>query len=224
MRGFRAPYLLLIPKPWHSPGLFVSAARQTWLAKAITQGDVMILDQKQLHSYFDYDPTTGFLTWKERAALTSHDRAWNTKYAGRRAGGIHKKVGGYESRQVWLRGKIYAEHRIIWAWMTGEDPPAQIDHRDRDATNNMWSNIRDADGKNNWNKSMRRDNRSGVTGVCLDKNARKWQAVLYVKGIKQHVGLFRDAHLAKSAVEDARLVHGFDPDHGAHYAHYVRSA
>ena len=44
-------------------------------------------------------------------------------------------------RKLTFDREIYLSHRIIWMWMTGEDPgEMEVDHIDRDRFNNRWSN------------------------------------------------------------------------------------
>lgn len=77
---------------------------------------------------------------------------------------------------ITINGKIYKHHRIIWLWMTGEWPEGLIDHRDRDAMNNRWGNLRDATPSiNSHNQDMHGNNTSGTSRVCWDKSQRKWR-------------------------------------------------
>ena len=52
----------------------------------------------------------------------------------------HPNKTGYW--QVMLDRKSYLAHRIIWKWMTGDDPPQLIDHINHDTHDNRWENLR----------------------------------------------------------------------------------
>ena len=136
-----------------------------------------------LREILDYDPEEGILEWKHRPL--NHDlwtvrgaRSFNSQFAGTRAGFERKvKNRDYVRRELKLPGgKNYLEHRIIWAWMTGEWPEKMIDHIDQNPLNNRWSNLREADNATNQqNSSRRKDNTSGVVGVSWDKKRSKWK-------------------------------------------------
>ena len=91
-----------------------------------------------LQKKFDYNPETGTLT--------------------RRSTG---KTLGYPAQRGWLRVKVndthYRVHRIVWKMHYGEDPPIglDIDHINRDKTDNRISNLRVVTRKENCNNTIR---------------------------------------------------------------------
>lgn len=173
-----------------------------------------------------YSPDTGIFTWRERARRwfrSDRDfRAWNARYAGERAGAIWTNhETGYQARVIRLLGRRHKEHRVAWMWMTDEPLPPEIDHENRDATDNRWMNLRASTHANNGrNQSMSRNNTSGVTGVRWHKATGKWQAQCKVSGIPHHLGLFRDLCEAARVVAEFRAANGFDPSHGSELACY----
>ena len=59
------------------------------------------------------------------------------------AGSKHKDKNGKYYWRIKHRGKWYGAHRIVWYLNTGEDPgTSEIDHKDRDETNNTFGNLR----------------------------------------------------------------------------------
>jgi len=45
--------------------------------------------------------------------------------------------------KVMLNRQPFLGHRIVWAWLTGDDPgDLYIDHIDRNRANNRWWNLR----------------------------------------------------------------------------------
>ena len=86
--------------------------------------------QEFLRERFDYDPESGILTW-------AYGRPGVSK--GTVAG--HPNKNG-QFVQVMLDRKSYLVHRIVWKWMTGDDPPSLIDHINHDPHDNRWENLR----------------------------------------------------------------------------------
>jgi hypothetical protein len=104
----------------------------------------------------------------------------------------------------------YLAQRIIWKIMTGEEPTEQIDHRNGNRLDNRWSNLRAAsNGQNIHNSKLRRDNTSGVKGVCWDIEAKKWSAQLAIGKRQRRIGRFSTIEAATKAINKARLeLHG----------------
>ena len=158
----------------------------------------------------DYDPTTGALTWRPRAVsdfkATRRRSAehlcqwWNARFAGQPAG----TVGGNGYVYVRLCGRIALAHRVIYAIVTGVWPHGEVDHRDRDRTNNRWLNLRAAtSGQNKWNAPAQRNNTSGHKGVSLCKQSGKWRASISRNGRQTHLGFFVRKEDAAAAYEAA---------------------
>ena len=141
--------------------------------------------QARLRELLDYDPLSGGLVWK------SHQR--RTDYIGRPAGSTKP---GYV--RVSLDQQFYAAHRLIWVWMTGEDPGAlEVDHIDRDRQNNRWDNLRLATvSQNRMNCAVK--SRSGLPkGVKHNKG--RFGARIVVDKVDHWLGTFdtpEEAHQA----------------------------
>jgi hypothetical protein len=151
--------------------------------------------QKRLKELFDYDPPTGKLSIKERRRGVKQ---------GQEAGCVHQH--GY--RIVKIDRTPYRAHRIIWKWMTGDDPKDyQIDHIDLDRSNNTWDNLRLATNQENrFNCPLRVDSTTGLKGVCWDKRARRFRSSIRLDGRLIYLGNFitdTEAHAAycKAAAE-----------------------
>jgi len=179
-----------------------------------------------LRELLDYDAGSGIFTWRQRdRSWFKSDKScqlWNARDSGKRAGCIQRrKRNGYRSRHIRLLGKSYMEHRLAWMWMMGEMPKGQIDHINRDATDNRWSNLKQSTcDENSKNHSMRANNSSGVTGVYWKTDAGKWCAVCGLGGKSHHLGYFDDIEEAAKVVTEFRCRHGFSPGHGVRLAHY----
>ena len=187
-----------------------------------------LITPESIRDLLDYDPDSGVFTWRKRDIrwFKSYKgwATWNGKFAGKRAGRVWTSPRtGYQSRHLYLLGKNNNEHRLVWMWMTGNTPPLQIDHINRDATDNRWSNLRSTEGfSNNMNMSMHSSNTSGVTGVSWFKPAKKWAAKCELSGKRYYLGYFNNLDEAAMEVMEFRADNGFDPGHGLSRAHYSR--
>lgn len=86
-------------------------------------------------------------------------------------------------------------HRIV---MGVTDPNIEVDHkkhppRNEHKVDNRKSNLElVTPSQNQMNLSLRRDNKSGVTGVCWIKNRNKWRAYIRTNGKQIRLGDFSD--------------------------------
>jgi len=167
-----------------------------------------------LNECFECLGNDGLLIWKIRPI--SHfkdDRSQmlqNAQFAGRVAG----------SGKPYLRSKIannsFLNHRIIF-FMSHGFIPQEIDHIDGNKANNRLDNLREATRSQNMhNKSMPRNNTSGIKGVHFHKYTKKWTAACKINNKFHHLGLFESVDEAAQAVikfrEDAL---GNFANHGA---------
>lgn len=160
------------------------------------------------HEYFTYVHDTGFLIWKERPLRHFKNivtqKAWITRYAGRRAGKVHRgKSGKPESIRITVAKKNPKAHRIIWEMMVGPIPSGLcIDHIDRNPTNNRLSNLRLAThAQNMQNKGPI----GGAKGYFFYTPKKPWVAQIYHNGKKIVLGRFATEEEASKAYQDARI-------------------
>jgi len=170
----------------------------------------LLPSREELDALFEYDPKTGVLTWRRRTGNSRADLGFNNKAGGKPAGTRHAGRAGNQYLVIGINGSYFKAHRIIWKMVTGEEPPEFIDHEDGDNFNNRWGNFRDADnGTNLQNSKLRKDNKSGVKGVCWDAYHKKWVANIAVNGKQTRLGRFDTIEAAAAVVNAARLkVHG----------------
>lgn len=100
---------------------------------------------------------------------------------------------------VRICGESYMAHRIIWALCNGADPgDMDVDHIDRDKSNNRPSNLRLATRSQNCaNKPTR--------GVHQRKSSGRFQAYVYKDRACIHLGIFDTEEAARAAHEAAKL-------------------
>ena len=119
------------------------------------------------------------------------------------AGG--KNLNGYIV--ISIKCKIYCAHRLIWLWHYGYVPENDIDHINRDRSDNRIENLREVSRScNTRNTGNYITNKSGVKGVHWYKPQGKWAAQIGLNGKIVNIGYytdFLDAVCARLAAEQA---------------------
>ena len=170
---------------------------------------------KALAAQVTYDPETGIIIWNFREELTRGDKIFNARFAGRECGRIDFR--GYRAIGFTHEGNLYTlkGHRLAWLITYGKLPDGDIDHINRDKSDNRIKNLRDVPHSVNLkNARMQRNNTSGVTGVRWIKSKGKWRAEAQADGLTRHLGYFDCIREAESAVKAFRAKHGFTDSHG----------
>ena len=83
------------------------------------------------------------------------------------AGSLKTVNGRPEAWSVKIKGRLYTAARVVWILQHGNiDDALVVDHIDRNVSNNDISNLRLVSVKdNNANRSIGRNNKTGVNGV-----------------------------------------------------------
>jgi hypothetical protein len=151
-----------------------------------------------LKSMLDYGPDTGQFRWKvERPKHGGMTRVGDI------AGGDKE---GYIV--ITIDGRRWRAHILAWLFMTGEMPPEDIDHIDRDRSNNCWINLRLATRSvNNHNSTPSIVNSSGVKGVSWNEAKQRWHARIQVEDRLILLGDFAVFEDAVTARQQAELQH-----------------
>ena len=126
--------------------------------------------QEELKSLYDYDSETGILTSKR----------WG------------RPVGTTDSKGEGLRTRFGRIHRLIWVWMTGDDPGTDvIDHINGDPYDNRWDNLRRCTrAQNQMNRGDNDNSTSGYKGVTFHWGLMKWQAAIGFMGKVHYLGVY----------------------------------
>jgi HNH endonuclease len=142
---------------------------------------------EMLHSLLIYDEHSGRLTWKCRG-----NRRWDKRYGGATAGAIFTQKSGRQYCTISILGSQYYTHRVIWKMMTGNEPPAVLDHADNNGLNNRWTNLRAASiAENNVNSKLRVDSIVGIKGVRRSgSKSERYCARIRVANREVHLGSF----------------------------------
>ncbi len=148
------------------------------------------LTRARLRELLHYDRDTGEFRWWKRVG--------DEVRLGERAGCL----------EICVDERWYAAHQLAWRYKTGRWCRPMIDHRDGDATNNRWTNLRRATHSQNTANSRRpRTNTSGYKGVT--RHRRRWRAIICKKGRWIYLGTFATPEAAHAAyVAAARKLFG----------------
>ena len=132
---------------------------------------------EELRSILHYDPLTGVFT-RIRSAHPN------------RVGAV---VGSASHGYIRIRllGKCYPAHRLAWLYVYGTWPKNQIDHINRNRSDNRIANLRDVTNQQNMcNAGDYSTNTSGRKGVYWDKRDSRWRACITDNGRYLSLGYF----------------------------------
>ena len=139
------------------------------------------MNQKYLRDIFDYHPSGRLIHKKRRPGCT----------VGKMVEGSVRKDG---RRRIDIlrdgKRKSYLHYRLIYLWHHGY-LPEQIDHINRDPSDDRIENLRETDHvRNAHNANLSKRNSSGHTGVSPESG--KWRVRVYYKGKNHNGGLIAD--------------------------------
>ena len=158
-----------------------------------------------------YEALSELVYWEGPVARWRVSRCRNKVKKGSEVGSIQSS--GYKTTQFSLnkKGKTIYLHRLRWFMEYGEFPKGAIDHIDRDKTNNVPSNFRDANVESNGHNRGKICNKfsSDYKNVCWDKYYTKWLVQVRIgSGIRKFGGRFDcEIEAAKRADQLAKEFH-----------------
>lgn len=124
---------------------------------------------------------------------------------------VGQRVGNNHSSGycfVKIKGKLYAEHRLVWLMHHGSFPVSELDHEDLDKRNNAIGNLREStrsgncSNRNGWGSS-------GYKGVTSNKRGKPWLAYIRKDGKVTRLGNFEDIEETAKAYDIAAMnLHG----------------
>lgn len=135
------------------------------------------LTRELVLEHLEYHEETGTFTWVKPTARCIK--------AGELAGSTNKL--GYCI--IILKGNFIPVHRLVWFMEHGVFPSKNLDHIDRNPSNNIISNLREADqSQNNCNTLMREGNTSGYKNITIKKGNKQYAryfAEVAFKGVRK---------------------------------------
>ena len=128
-----------------------------------------------VHNDFNYHPRTGELSYNMPRRLV-----------------VVGQIITSHTIKVPAGGQSYPIARIIWYWMTGNDPGELfVDHADGDATNNQWANLRLATPQQNmFNRAAYGTFAKGVVFKSDANRSKPWSARIRINGRKVAIGAY----------------------------------
>lgn len=156
-------------------------------------GEIM-LTQQRLKSQINYCPDSGTFTWIVARKGVSKDKE---------CGRISK---GHGYREICIDNKLYRAHQLAFLYMNGVFVDSEIDHINRDKTDNKWCNLRPCTkSQNAANVGLKKSNTSGAKGVVWDKSRNKWRVQIRINGKKTNLGRYENfeeaVEVSKKALE-----------------------
>jgi hypothetical protein len=154
------------------------------------------LTQARLKQLLDYNPETGEFFWKV---------VNKRNHPGGCAGGIDNSHGYW---RITVDGNRYRAHRLVWLWWFGYFPKEELDHKNRNRSDNRLSNLREATPRQGQaNRKAKKGSHSGLKGAF--RHGQRWQAAIKQSGKNVHLGTFDTAIAAHEAYcKAAQELHG----------------
>lgn len=140
-------------------------------------------DASVLWEWFIYNPLTGVLIWAKRS---------NSKVP-------EGSVAGTKSKshlRLRFQGGAYAVHRIIYKWVTGEEPGPVVEHLDDNGFNNRFWNLEDSDQRSNV-RTMWKHKNGEFQGYSVQNG--RYKANIRIDNHLHHLGHFDTPEEARAA-------------------------
>jgi hypothetical protein len=111
--------------------------------------------------------------------------------------------------RITLNRKGYLAHRLVFLYKTGEIP-VEIDHKDKNPSNNRWSNLREVNrSQNSLNKTAYVNNKTGYKNVFFRKDISRYSVRISTNGVYRCFGVFLTAEEANEVATSKRKeLHG----------------
>jgi hypothetical protein len=167
----------------------------------------IIVTQNLVRELLHYDQETGIFIWRYRdRKYFPSDRAynaWNARYPGKEAGSKR-----YEYVLIGIFGRLFSAHRLAFLYVTGSLPDTDIDHKDRNRSNNAFENLRAVSRAVNTQNSFipLKNNKLQIRGVRQIRG-KKFVARIIVDRECHHLGTFTTAEEANAAYLAAKQVY-----------------
>ena len=153
-----------------------------------------MITQKYLQDFFDYNQNSGVFTRKKKTGAST------------KVGEIVGKNKGNGYFAFCVLGKLQYVHRMAWLYVYGEIPSKNIDHINRNPSDNRLCNLRLVNqSQNTANSTIFKANTSGFKGVTFRKDTKKWQAQIMVNYKLKNLGSFESKEEAYEARKKAAI-------------------
>lgn len=153
-----------------------------------------MLTQERLKELLTYNPVSGVFIR-------------NTNIHTARIGDVTGSINELGYVDIYLDGKKYKSHRLVWLYVFGVFPKNEIDHIDHNKTNNAIANLREVTASGNQQNQIkaRKNNLStGVLGVSFKKRDQVYTARITTNYVYKHIGTFKTVEEASDAYIKAK--------------------
>ena len=154
-----------------------------------------MLTQERVQHLFTFDANQGVL-------IRNFDRGMGKK------GDICNGVDHHGYGVIGIDNKLYRTHRVIWLYVHGYLPSGPLDHINQCKTDNRIENLREVSfGQNRQNIPIHKNNKSGLRGVWMHNQTKKWCASIGHQGKNIHLGSFSSVDEAYEAYKNAASIY-----------------
>lgn len=151
------------------------------------------LSQERLKEVLHYNKKTGHFTWRVASGPRAKIGARASTFTG-------------EYRAIGVDKVVYKEHRLAWLYVEGVWPTL-VDHKNRNPSDNSWSNLREVSHSQNMQNTVKQRGLSGFRGVNWNTSDKNWRARISIDGKRLFLGGFQCAVGASAVYELARKKH-----------------
>lgn len=164
----------------------------------------------------DYNRMVELLNYNSDTGIFTRKVSKGGKSVGSVAGGVNP----FGHILISIGGKLYMAHRLAIYYIHKYWPENEIDHINRDPSDNRIVNLREVSTSCNLrNTGNFSHNRSGVKGVSWSKKSNKWYATIKNNNKQKSLGLYKsktEAVFARYAGEQALGWKGCDKNSPAY--------
>lgn len=158
-----------------------------------------MLTQQLLRELLDYDPETGVFRWRKPSG-PQHKGA-----VGKEAGCVDTDRSGHVRRRIGICRRLWPAATLAWVYMTGQWPPATVDHINQKGDDDRWRNLRLADHA----KQMVNRRNWGTCPRGVSQYGKAYMARITKDGVTYYLGTYDTAEAASTAYEMAAFnLHG----------------
>lgn len=145
----------------------------------------MVITPELLRKWFAYDPATGIITRKMKSRVDAAD------------------VIPVTQLRIYFKGSSYCYAVLAWILYYGKFPENFIDHKDRNDTNHVITNLREATpSQNQYNRATYKGSSKGVT---KRSDSDLWRARITVNAECIYLGTFETEEEAAEAYRQAAI-------------------
>ncbi len=155
----------------------------------------LLVRKNLLERLFFIDPEKGSIRWRESGT-------------GRRMNQEAGTVNSDGYRQIGIDNILHYAHHLIWLYTTGRYPEDQIDHIDRNPSNNRIDNLRElTNQEQQFNRSMTYNKEEPMGVSFCSGRKRPYKARISTDGNQVYLGHYKTPEEAHNAYLNVKKQH-----------------